>query len=62
MGSDPGDNTNIIGAVLLESLNDFARSNGGGSMYRFPNFAVTNSCTAGTIYSKKINMYKRFLK
>ena len=56
MGSDPGDKTNIIGAVLLESLNDFARSNGGGSMYRLPNFAVTNSCTAGTICGTKQNL------
>ena len=49
MGSDPGDNTKMTGVTQFESSNDFARSNGGGSIYLRPNSFRTKSWTAGTI-------------
>eukprot|EP00982_Pelagococcus_subviridis_P008521 30850-Pelagococcus_subviridis.AAC.3 len=47
VGSDPGDSTNKSGVTTVDSLNDPARSNGGGSMNRRPIVLSTKSFTPG---------------
>jgi len=47
VGSAPGDRMKISGAQQLESMNDFVRSNGGGSTKFLPSFSVTKFVIAG---------------
>ena len=51
MGSAPGDNIKMRGAQQVESANDPAKSNVGGSMYDWPMLSIMNSWTEGTILS-----------
>jgi len=58
VGSAPGDRMKMSGAQQLESANDFARSNGGGSTKFLPSFSVTKFVTAGTTCTDRILQYR----
>src|SRR4051812_26792780 len=51
IGSDPGDNTNTIGASVALSANTPAKSNGGTSVNFSPKFSITKSRAAGITLS-----------
>ena len=52
VGSAPGDRINSSGDVALLSLNALGKSNGGGSIYFWPSFSLTNACTAGMTWMR----------
>jgi uncharacterized membrane protein (GlpM family) len=53
-GSDPGDNRNINGVKLVESLKHLLKSNTGGIINYFPSFYVIQFYIAGNTLSIRI--------